>query len=130
MKSTLPEPFRLTHEEAAKRGIIPQLGSDASYGPFGVFLLNYNTYILRCICGVDQFWEHVSVSLNHRIPTWAEMCFVKDTFWDPEETVYQLHPPKSQYVNYHPFTLHLWRNIAVPFPLPPSFYVGPLSQTK
>lgn len=26
-------------------------------------------------------WEHVSVSLRNRCPTWDEMCLVKDIFW-------------------------------------------------
>lgn len=54
-------------------------------------------------------WDHVSVSFPNRTPTWKEMCAVKDLFFDDEEVVMQLHPAKSQYVNFHPFTLHLWR---------------------
>ena len=53
-------------------------------------------------------WEHVSVSTRHRCPNWKEMCFVKDLFWDEEEAVMQLHPPKSTWINNHPFCLHLW----------------------
>ena len=29
-------------------------------------------------------WEHVSVSLPDRCPTWEEMCRVKDLFWDAD----------------------------------------------
>ena len=72
--------------------------------------------------GVD--WEHVSVSLPNRCPNWPEMCFVKDLFWDAEETVIQLHPPKSQWINNHPYCLHLWRPKSVSIPLPPSVAVG------
>src|SRR5215831_8512364 len=53
-------------------------------------------------------WEHVSVSTAQRAPRWDEMCWVKDRFWEPEDTVVQYHPPKSLYVNCHPYTLHLW----------------------
>lgn len=67
--------------------------------------------------GID--WEHVSVSLKNRCPSWNEMCFVKDLFWDPEETVMQLHPPKSQAINLHPHCLHLWRPKHQEIPLPP-----------
>lgn len=71
-------------------------------------------------------WEHVSVSTAKRCPNWPEMCFVKDLFWDPEETVMQLHPPKSQWVNNHPYCLHLWRPLAHTdrIPMPPSIMVG------
>jgi hypothetical protein len=68
-------------------------------------------------------WEHVSVSINRRMPNWTEMCFVKDLFWDEEEAVMQLHPPKSTYVNHHPYCLHLWKSLEEPIPLPPSTLV-------
>lgn len=73
---------------------------------------------------ISEGWEHVSISHKERCPNWEEMCFVKDLFWDPEECVIQFHPPKSEYVNYHPYCLHLWKP---PFevPLPPSILIGP-----
>lgn len=69
-------------------------------------------------------WEHVSVSTNRRAPNWQEMCFVKDLFWDEEECVMQLHPPKSEWVNNHSYCLHLWKPIQVEIPRPPSIMVG------
>lgn len=69
-------------------------------------------------------WEHVSVSLPDRCPTWAEMCRIKELFWDDEDTVVQFHPPRSQYVNNHPYCLHLWRPLHAAIPLPPSILVG------
>jgi hypothetical protein len=69
-------------------------------------------------------WEHVSVSLPHRCPTWEEMCFIKELFWNDEQTVVQFHPPKSVYVNNHSFCLHLWRRCDIEFPLPPIECVG------
>lgn len=67
-------------------------------------------------------WEHVSVSIGGRqatrCPTWEEMCIIKKWFWDEEDCVVQFHPPASEYVNNHPYVLHLWRptdtNIATP----------------
>jgi hypothetical protein len=72
----------------------------------------------------DIGWEHVSVSRPDRCPTWAEMCLVKDLFWGPEDTVVQYHPPKLDYVNNHPFCLHLWRPVGVEMPRPPAIMVG------
>lgn len=69
-------------------------------------------------------WEHVSVSTTVRCPTWEEMAMVKDMFWDPEDLVLQFHPPRSVYVNSHPYCLHLWRPVGVSIPLPPSQTVG------
>jgi len=64
-------------------------------------------------------WEHVSVSLASRCPSWNEMCYVKELFWKPEECVVQFHPPEVDYVNIHPFVLHMWRNRSIKFPMPP-----------
>jgi hypothetical protein len=76
-------------------------------------------------CGfVPPAWEHVSVSTVQRCPTWEEMVYVKDLFWGPEETVIQLHPPKSEYVNNHPNCLHLWKPVGIALPMPPSTTVG------
>lgn len=74
-------------------------------------------------------WEHVSVSLPHRCPTWAEMCAIKALFWDDEDTVVQYHPPRSDYVNNHPHCLHLWRPVGVELPRPPALMVGILEPT-
>lgn len=69
-------------------------------------------------------WEHVSVSVYNRCPTWEEMCFVKRLFWDDEETVIQFHPPASKYVNRHEFCLHLWKQIGVTVETPPTNLIG------
>lgn len=59
----------------------------------------------------EMGWEHVSVSPKHKfsIPTWDDMCVLKDIFFNDEEEVYQIHPPKSQYVNLKDNCLHLWK---------------------
>lgn len=91
---------------------------------FGAFLLNlptgYRAKVIACD-GSGTGWDHVSVSLaDSRIaPTWEEMCFIKDLFWDNEECVIQFHPPKKDYVNRHPGCLHLWKSVDKTFPLPP-----------
>jgi hypothetical protein len=63
-------------------------------------------------------WEHVTVETNHRIPSWDEMCFVKNLFWQEEECVVEYHPPLSQYVKYNPYCLHLWRPKHATIPAP------------
>jgi len=76
---------------------------------YGAFTFHRGNACLRVIASAAGGWEHVSVSLRTRCPTWEEMCYVKGIFFGEEETVMQLHPPKSQYVNHHPYCLHLWR---------------------
>lgn len=68
-------------------------------------------------------WDHVSVSLPDRCPMWSEMCFIKDLFFKPDEPAMQLHPVKD-YVNNHPYCLHLWRPLDATIPLPPYLLVG------
>jgi hypothetical protein len=68
-------------------------------------------------------WEHVSVSFTYRCPVWEEMCKVKDIFFNEEESVVQYHPPKSNYVNHHPYCLHLWKPLKEKIPLPPKHFV-------
>lgn len=76
--------------------------------------------------GQDVGWDHVSVTLDQskNTPTWGEMDFVKDLFWDETETVMQLHVPKSDHICNHPGCLHLWRPTRETIPLPPGILVG------
>ena len=69
-------------------------------------------------------WEHVSVHAVTGngipcIPTWREMCHVKDLFWEEEACVIQYHPPQSSYYNLHTHVLHLWRPVGQAVPMPP-----------
>lgn len=69
-------------------------------------------------------WEHVSVSCTNRCPTWTEMCIVKNIFWEDEEVAIQYHPAKHDYVNLHPYCLHIWKPISADMPMPPPVLVG------
>lgn len=110
-----PEKYRI------KKGLFASTEAD---GNNGAFLIPYQSFILTVISGVGEGWEHVSVSLPNRTPNWYEMCFIKDLFWDKEETVVQFHPPESQYVNNHENCLHLWKPIGYDIKTPPSILVG------
>lgn len=63
-------------------------------------------------------WDHVSVSTSKRTPTWEEMQRVKELFFEDDEVVIQIHPAKNDYVNFHPYCLHLWRPQNHEIPLP------------
>lgn len=100
-----------------------------SEGNNGVFILPGSAVkgrpTLRVVASDGLGWEHVSVSLPvHRVPTWDEMCYAKSVFWDEEDCVIQYHPPKSEYINDHPFVLHLWRPVGRDLERPPSILVG------
>jgi len=104
------------------------LEEDRIDGPFGewngAFRVRVGSANLLIICSDGMGWDHVSVSLATRCPTWTEMCCVKAMFFGDETSVMQLHPPKSQWINNHPFCLHLWRPQEESIPLPPAITVG------
>lgn len=93
-------------------------------GNNGAFEVPVKGVKLRVIVSDGHGWEHVSVSTRGRCPTWQEMCAVKALFFKDEETVIQFHPPKSQYVNDHPYCLHLWRKQDAVYDLPPTWTIG------
>lgn len=72
-------------------------------------------------------WEHVSIDGKKRMPTWEEMCQLKDMFFEEDECCVQYHPSKSEYVNNIPYCLHIWKPIeqySGKLPMPPSLLVG------
>jgi len=116
----VPEKFRVTTGQGR---------SDESYGNNGCFIVRSMklTYPLRVIASDGEGWEHVSISLPNRCPTWGEMSLIKNLFWGDDDMVIQFHPPKSEYINCHPFCLHLWRRTGRNdfCDLPPKILVGP-----
>lgn len=72
-------------------------------------------------------WDHVSIDGKKRMPTWEEMCDLKDMFWNDDECCVQYHPPKNEYVNNVKYCLHLWKPIekySGKLPMPPSVFIG------
>ena len=121
MRSILPVEIERVRELVGPYGSLVGSGPNGRFFPFvkGVRLV---------VLASDGFaWEHVSVSpfAKQRTPTWEEMCAVKDWFWDAEEMVVQYHPAASEYVNFHPYCLHMFRPIGIEIPFPPSILVGP-----
>lgn len=90
-----------------------QLGSDKSFGNNGAFIFSKAMVTYFIIASDGDGWEHVSVhcleDTKERTPSWDEMCLIKSLFWDEDDCVIQFHPAKSEYVNMHKHTLHLWR---------------------
>ena len=113
----VPEEYRL-------KDVGGPLSSSEEDGNNGAFLTSFESRDLFIIASDGKGWEHVSVSIKTRTPNWKEMCYIKDMFWGPEDCVVQYHPPENEYVNNHPYTLHLWRKPGIEFPAPDSILVG------
>lgn len=97
---------------------------DAHNGAFKVYVGGRS---FEVIVSNGGGWEHVSVipcNLKRKTcPTWEEMCQIKDLFFEEDECVVEYHPPKADYVNDHPYCLHLWRPIGQEVPRPPKIFV-------
>lgn len=96
-------------------------GSDGGCGQ--IYLNGIKAKAAAIIWSNGEGWEHVSVSYNNRCPAWEEMCRVKEAFFEAEEVVIQYHPRRSEYVNNHPYCLHLWRKCGEDFETPPMILV-------
>ena len=76
---------------------------------------------LMCVATTSSGWDHVSVSLKHRIPNWLEMEHVKRAFFLADEVAMQLHVAVSEHISLCDTCLHLWRpNNGQAIPMPPS----------
>jgi hypothetical protein len=98
----------------------------------GMFILNGVKFkrALKVIASSGEGWDHVSVSLPDRCPTWDEMEQVKRLFFRDDETAMQLHVPPTDHISFHPNCLHLWRPQGAEIPRPPGWMVGPTAQEE
>jgi hypothetical protein len=142
----VPERFRVT---------TGRMATSAADGNNGFFVVPSQTLgdhrAMQIIASDGEGWEHVSVCVKVQsfayTPLWDEMCMIKDAFWGEEDVVMQLHPRKSNYVNFREHVLHLWRPVIIaddeefqqnlrdhmpddmnwPIPEPPTSLVGPIT---
>lgn len=79
---------------------------------------------LFVIISAGEGWEHASVSRKSRMPSYEDMVFVAEQFWDKDDTLMQLRVPAEDHVNVSNFCLHWWRPIEEEIPRPPGWMVG------
>lgn len=119
--NNLVDPFRRMHHV---------LGGSPSGRNFGYFvygecrIISSGTPDPENEFNIPNEWEHVSVSCIDRCPSWDEMSAIKELFWEDSETVMQFHPMNKQYINLHPFTLHMWKKVGVNSELPPKWLIA------
>lgn len=90
----------------------------------GFFELPMGNTVFRVIATNGFGWDHVSVSLKHRCPTWEEMDKIYRRFFLPHERAMQVHVPADQHISNHPYCLHIWRPHDSNIPIPPADFVG------
>lgn len=123
----VPEKYRVTY------GIMSSSKTDGNNGVF-IIPVGYDepgVKYYQVIASNGLGWEHVSVVLLNEsrnpskvMPTWEDMCALKDWFWDEMDCVVQYHPPKSEHINNHQYCLHLWRPTEAVLPIPDKYMVG------
>ena len=51
---------------------------------------------------------HLSISCENRLPTYNELKNARYKYLHDNLQIAQIFPPKAEFVNMHPFCLHLW----------------------
>lgn len=119
-------------EDTEKMKTIVQINSNIKSAEF----VEHGIDGLRCVlwCNRERLkvifsyggggWEHASVStFTKKCPTWEQMCFIKEFFWNPDECVIEYHVPQKDHINIANNCLHLWKPIDVEIPIPPKSFV-------
>ena len=96
----------------------------------GKYYDKYSGKFLNFIFSYQMGWEHLSVSMPNKTPSWDQMCVMKDIFWNEDEACVEYHPKKEDYVNNHQHCLHIWKPTNETLPLPPSILVGFRSEAE
>jgi hypothetical protein len=91
----------------------------------GCFCVPYENVELMVIASDGGGWDHISISLKSRCPTWEEMEHVRRHFALPHEVWLQFGLPAKDHINLHPYCLHWFRPQHRKVSLPPPIMVGP-----
>lgn len=102
-----------------------QFASTDQDGFNGHFLVPLNGELWHVIIADGWGWKHLSVTNAQKrmMPPWEIMCRLKEAFFADDEWACQFHPAKDDYVNDHPYCLHLWLPLEEPLPKPPIWFV-------
>lgn len=96
--------------------------ADANEG--GAFLVRRNSgKPLRVIASWQLDWDHVSVSLATKTPTYQDMKMVRRIFFKDDEWALEYHPPPKDYISVNDNVLHMWRPQSGTIPTPPKYMV-------
>lgn len=94
--------------------------SEDTDGWNGQFLAPIDGEVYLVMISDGGGWKHLSISNAQRkkLPSWETMCRAKDLFFGDDEWCVQFHPAKEDYINDHPFCLHLWMPLNETLPRP------------
>lgn len=70
---------------------------------------DHGLYVIISGIEIDhKRWIHVSVSRKSRLPSWDDLKIVKNLFIGLDKKALQVLPAYKEYINLHPYCLHLW----------------------
>jgi hypothetical protein len=97
-----------------------KMASDDTSGWNGCFLIPLDGQLYHVIISDGMGWRHVSIrnAQKNVVPSWGIMCRLRDLFFSDDAWVVQFHPPAEEYIDDHPWTLHLWESLDEPMPHP------------
>ena len=110
--------------EDIKKNRYLQIKAEGHDGFGGTYYDKKSRCYLNFIMSWGAGWEHCSVSMPTRCPSWEQMCVMKELFWKDDEWCVEYHPAKEDYISNHPYCLHIWRPVKENIPTPPSIMVG------
>lgn len=112
--------YRVVENPMARKRCLPE---DYPYcGAFKI-KLSKTTPTMTVIASTGGGWDHVSVSMRKRCPTWEEMKKIKEMFFRTDECAVEYHPPQEENISLHDFCLHMWRPQNDVIPMPPEWMV-------
>lgn len=63
----------------------------------------------RVIVSIDAGLWHMSISHPSRLPTYDELKNARYKYLPDEIMAAQIFPPQAEFVNLHPYCLHVWQ---------------------
>lgn len=107
-----PDPWKGAGNRLARELKLPGRWQMEPFGPDGrryVHAASPFTSVIATRAEHDgQEWLHASIAHPDRMPTWEELKAVKVALIGAARFAYLVFPPAWQYVNQHPYALHLW----------------------
>lgn len=101
-----------------RHGLADRIGFAEKFGPSGLRIIMHSPLVLATTPSgsiiVTQAahdgdeWIHASIARANRMPTYDDLCTLKEAVWGPEGEAYQAFVSASRHVNIHPNALHLW----------------------
>jgi hypothetical protein len=98
-----------------------RIASSDSDGWNGVFIVPLEGEFWNVQIADGAGWKHLSVSNAQKkvMPSWNIMARLKDLFFGDDEWAVAYFPARQDYVNDHPFCLHVWAPLNETLPKPP-----------